>query len=273
MLKTSIALILFFLAACAQPKTQWPKPDQAEIDAELKYQEEFLYEADFSHIHEIEPTKRAQEKRLMRIAKRVGNATMELCRELRALDSEGFKRRCLYDVDLGPYSEKSINAFADGDRIEVSRKMVQFLTKDEELAFVIAHEFAHNIMGHMRDKLNNMDAGAFAGLLLEATVQSLAGGRGYGGLGNAGAEVGAVSFSPDFEYEADYVALYILQRAGYSLTKAADVWRSLSAVSEDSLYITTTHPTSPQRYATVKRAVEEVKQKAQTGERLLPEMR
>lgn len=39
------------------------------------------------------------------------------------------------------------NAFATGDRVVITSKMIQKADNDE-LAFVIAHEMAHNILGH-----------------------------------------------------------------------------------------------------------------------------
>ena len=40
-------------------------------------------------------------------------------------------------------------AFADGTKVFLTRGMMRFAQSDEELALVVAHETAHNIMGHI----------------------------------------------------------------------------------------------------------------------------
>ena len=41
-----------------------------------------------------------------------------------------------------------INAWSDGDNIAVTEAMLEFVHNDDELAFVMAHEFAHNLLHH-----------------------------------------------------------------------------------------------------------------------------
>ncbi len=45
-------------------------------------------------------------------------------------------------------SSPDLNAWSDGSRIFVSSALMGFTRSDDELAFVIAHEMAHNILGH-----------------------------------------------------------------------------------------------------------------------------
>jgi hypothetical protein len=42
----------------------------------------------------------------------------------------------------------SLNAWSDGSRVYVSSAMLRLARTDDELAFVLAHEMAHNILGH-----------------------------------------------------------------------------------------------------------------------------
>ena len=44
--------------------------------------------------------------------------------------------------------ENSVRAAADGERVVVSRGFIARLGSDEELAVVLAHELAHNLLGH-----------------------------------------------------------------------------------------------------------------------------
>ena len=41
-----------------------------------------------------------------------------------------------------------VNAATDGRSVTVMRGLVNFLTRDEELALVVGHELSHNVLGH-----------------------------------------------------------------------------------------------------------------------------
>ena len=48
-------------------------------------------------------------------------------------------------------SSSNLNAWSDGTRVMVTTAMMQQAANDDELAFVIAHEMAHNILGHAQN--------------------------------------------------------------------------------------------------------------------------
>lgn len=89
----------------------------------------------------------------------------------------------------------------------------------DELAFVMGHEAAHHIQGHIARQTQNATAGAvvFGGLAAilgagEAAVQSAQ---------QIGASVGARTYSKDFELEADQLGTIIAAKAGYDPVKGA----------------------------------------------------
>jgi Zn-dependent protease with chaperone function len=45
-------------------------------------------------------------------------------------------------------NSSDLNAWSDGSRVFVSSAMMRIARSDDELAFVVAHEMAHNILGH-----------------------------------------------------------------------------------------------------------------------------
>jgi hypothetical protein len=53
---------------------------------------------------------------------------------------------CGGDVILS--NSSNLNAWSDGRRVMVTTAMMQQTASDDELAFVVAHEMAHNILGH-----------------------------------------------------------------------------------------------------------------------------
>jgi hypothetical protein len=60
---------------------------------------------------------------------------------------------CDYKTEV--VNSDKVNAYADGERIRVTKGMMWFVEDDTDLAMVMAHELAHNIMGH---------AGTFSGM-------------------------------------------------------------------------------------------------------------
>lgn len=82
--------------------------------------------------------------------------------------------------ELSLSNSSALNAWADGHHIVVSAGMRQFAQSDDEIAFVIAHEMAHNILKHFgsQEKMgifglpkardNELDADGFAVRLMAA---------------------------------------------------------------------------------------------------------
>ena len=58
------------------------------------------------------------------------------------------ERGCGGQLALTNSSE--VNAWSDGDHVMLTTAMMRLAQSDDEIAFVIAHEMAHNILGHSR---------------------------------------------------------------------------------------------------------------------------
>ena len=99
-----------------------------------------------------------------------------------------------------------MNAFAaPGERIVVSKKLVNFVTSPEELAGVIAHEMGHGTRMHP-------EAGIVRALGISAAI-SIAFGGSTGGFGDVGAMLLQLKYSRSAEFEADAIALKTLENA------------------------------------------------------------
>ena len=72
---------------------------------------------------------------------------------------------CGYQVFLS--MNDNINAFADGKNVVIMQGMMRFTENDRELALVITHELAHNVMGHVDAQKKNTMAGGFLGLIFD----------------------------------------------------------------------------------------------------------
>jgi len=146
---------------------------------------------------------------------------------------------CDYNLRLSQSS--AINAFADGRNITVAAGMMEFVQSDSELALIIGHELAHNTMGHVPKSILNY-------------VVSLGGTR----------------YTRPFESEADYVGLYYLARAGYSPEGVEKFWQRLSTVAPKSINRAKTHPTFPERYLRIQATQDEILEKQEVNDPLIP---
>lgn len=157
-----------------------------------------------------------------------------------------------------------INAFADGERVIVTRGLLRFAGEDAELAQVIAHEVAHNALDHMGEA----KIGAGVGFVLDLVFMG-ATGADSGGLFQS---LGAGIASTGNEAEADYVGLYLMARAGYPVQGAAELWRRLAVESPDSIdsRFMASHPSTPERFLSIDQASQEIELKRRLGLPMLP---
>lgn len=166
--------------------------------------------------------------------------------------------------------DSNVNAYADGDNIYITRGMLRFTETDNELAIVIGHEAAHNVMLHSDKKVQNAAGGMLLGALLD--VAAAAGGVNTQGTftDNFG-KIGAGAYSVDFEQEADYVGLYLTKRGGYSVDSAPNFWRRMAAENDaGSITLRSSHPTSPERFVALEKTLAEINAKQSKGQKLLP---
>jgi Zn-dependent protease with chaperone function len=92
--------------------------------------------------------------------------------------------------------------WADGRVVQVTLALVDYASDDAELAAVLAHEFAHNLLGHRI----RLDA---------AHVE-----RGF--FGNFGRNARNIR---ETEIEADRMSVYLMDRAGYDPEAAVRFWQ------------------------------------------------
>lgn len=175
------------------------------------------------------------------------------------------EKRCGYPIRL--QLADIVNAFADGNQIIITRGMLRFAQSDTELALVIAHELAHNAMGHMKAKMGNFLLGSIVDILFAA-----------GGVNTQGTfgNLASMTFSEDFEAEADYVGLYMMAQAGLDIENAPVFWRRMAvnqpgAISNNQLI--RSHPATPYRMLALEKAVQEIREKQKSGKPLEPEMK
>lgn len=162
---------------------------------------------------------------------------------------------CDFNIAVDDRPDQAPNAFQTLD--EQGRPILAFnlalianARNVDELAFVIGHEAAHHIAGHIPQQQQSASQGALlAGILAAATggddamIQEAQ---------KIGANVGARRFSKGFELEADALGTEITERAGFDALRGAAFFDRLPDPGNTFLG---THPPNAARRATVEHAV------------------
>lgn len=263
------SLLLITLAACTAPTTINPRVSDMEMAQEQEAQARAAKQAPLNFDEKKTYSEAEMEQfiaRLTPIAKRVEVASTSMCLDLGRLDNE-----CHFKVILDP-SQKGLNAHADGQNVVVYPAMVDFAKNDNQLAFVIAHEFAHNIMRHVDSQRKNTMIGSLVGVAADL-AGSASGVNTGGAFGKIGSQQGLLRYSSAFEAEADYVGLYILARGSFAIEQAPDFWRMMSQAEPNAIYISQTHPNNPARTIAMTKTVAEIRAKQAANQPLIPNIR
>lgn len=229
-MRRTVGAILFVLGACA-PTID---PDSS-IEALRKGPLEYPVPSSRENQHNDLTIARDLE-RVRRISARIFETAFELCatssdkagkplivtgirsHEGNFTDAE-LQSYCRYSLEIEPDARP--NATISGSRIRLTRGMVRFARQDAELAFALAHEVAHGLLGHgsapfWRDRKS-------------------------------------------IELEADRMGLQLLARAGYQVESAADLLRRMADVLPHSERPDSSYPTYKARAAAVRSMVREMR--------------
>lgn len=162
--------------------------------------------------------------------------------------------------------QDAVNAFADGNRVNITTGMMRFAETEDELALVFGHELAHNTMGHVPKKQGN----SMIGVILGTAIGVVTGIDLSGPMGDATGN----AFSQEFEAEADYVGVYYAARAGFDVQGAAHLWRRMAAEHPQSINLGgSTHPSTAKRFLAIDTAAREVADKRAKGAPLTPDVK
>ncbi|MBA2919739.1 hypothetical protein GON01_08545 [Sphingomonas sp. MAH-20] len=133
-------------------------------------------------------------------------------------------------------------ASSDGARVTVSAEIVDFAASDDELALILAHELAHNILGHNKGHRPQRIAG-----------DDRSGGR-----------------TRDREREADRWALYLMARAGYDIRIAPAFWRRWGPRTGFGILSDGSHPDWRDRAARAEVEIARIRTQQASGQAPLP---
>jgi beta-barrel assembly-enhancing protease len=170
---------------------------------------------------------------------------------------------CDYPVRL--VANGDVNAYATGTSITIYTGLMSAFPGDNILGVVVAHELAHNLMGHREKKQLEYWKDIYILKVLNSATGTNA--------GTVYANFAYLDSSVDYEYEADYVGLYLAARAGLDYEYAPEFLRKLALDAPRDINRDTTHPKYAARYVAQEAAIAEIHKKTALGQPLIPEMK
>lgn len=187
------------------------------------------------------------------VVNRVEPVAEAYCRQV------GRVSNCDFRIVIDDRPGQGVNAFqtVDGQGrpiLAFSIALIAEARNADELAFVMGHEAAHHIRGHIPKAQQSAVTGAIlAGIIAAAS------GAGQADVEQAqqiGAGVGARSYSKDFELEADALGTEIAFDAGYDPLRGSAFFDRLPDPGDQFLG---SHPPNAQRKATVTRVMADLR--------------
>lgn len=142
----------------------------------------------------------------------------------------------------------TFNAEADGIYVQITSRFALFAVDDAELAALIAHELSHNILRHRA----RLDA---AGMK-----------RGLAGMFGRNARLSRAA-----ELEADRMAVYLMESAGYPTTALVTVWTRLRREHGLGILRNPDHPGEKERIAAMQAEIDRIARLKATGQPLRPD--
>ena len=169
-------------------------------------------------------------------------------------------RACGFRVELG--NADNVNSYADGGRVVVTRGMMKFVQSDNELAYVIAKEMAHNALGHpAKLHINATSSEVIDNLIrVHPDTSALSGSSGIRAM------------PQEFDAAADTLSLYMIARGGYNVDGALSFWQRLATQYPASVLNghTALHPATAYRFGVMDQILADVKAKQAANKPLLP---
>ncbi|MCG6904247.1 MAG: M48 family metallopeptidase [Rhodobacter sp.] len=162
---------------------------------------------------------------------------------------------CDYQIVVDNRANMPANAYQTVDRsgrpiIAFTVALIAEARNQDELAFILGHEAAHHVAGHLPRQRDS----AIRGAVLAGLLASL-GGAEAAAVQTAqeiGATVGARAYSKEFELEADALGTVIAFRAGFDPERGV---RYFNRIQDPGNRFLGSHPPNSARIETVRRTL------------------
>ncbi|MDW8052572.1 MAG: M48 family metalloprotease [Armatimonadota bacterium] len=255
----SAALVGSMLAQ--EPAPEQTPPELSPRDKqEIEFGKKVVAEIEKYHKFITDPA-------LVERVNRVGQTLAAIARRLRTEARYGESGPAPFEYTFRIVDDKDVNAFSiPGGFIFVNKGLLDFVSSDDELAAVLAHEIAHASHRHMM-KIIRDDAKVQQNVLLPALLVGVLGrlpSDDFVGL-MTGAQLYRIArvsrFSQEAEMDADLTALEYLRHSPYNPVGLLVFLERLAAEErkrpEVDWGIFRTHPVTRERVETIRRALQQ----------------
>lgn len=242
MMKNILFLIFIFITSCVTV----PYSQRKSLILITPEQEISLGETTFKEF--LKTSKLSQDKEKIDLIKKVGEKIAKAANK-----SEYRWEFVLIDDD------KTINAFClPGGKVAFYTGILPLCQDEQGIAVVMAHEIAHAVARHGAERMSQgMIAELTQNILINAVEQKTPQAQkailtAYG----LGVNLGMLlPFSRQHEYEADYIGLILMSKAGYNPESAVEFWERMLKLQEGKPTIPeflSTHPNDVKRIENIK---------------------
>ncbi len=169
-------------------------------------------------------------------------------------------RACAFRVELG--NADNVNTYADGQRVMITRGMLHAVKSDEELAYLIAKEMAHNALSHpAKQHISGTVSDIIDNLIKVHPELNML-------IGSSGLK----PMPQELDAAADRLSLYMLARANFGIDNAIPFWQRLASQYPATVLNghTMVHPSIAYRVTAMEKVVKEIKIKQAGKKPLLP---
>ena len=167
---------------------------------------------------------------------------------------------CAFGVELG--NVDNVVAYADGHRVLITRGMLSAVRSDDELAYVMAKEMAHNALSHAtKQRMSATIGGVIDNLTRIRPDMSVMTGL-----------AGLRPMPQDLDAMADKLSLYMLARAGYNIDQIVPFWQRMASQYPATVLnsYTALHPSTAYRVAAMEKTLVDINTKRARKKPLLP---
>jgi beta-barrel assembly-enhancing protease len=167
---------------------------------------------------------------------------------------------CAFGFELG--NTDNVVAYADGHRILITRGMLGAVRSDDELAYVMAKEMAHNALSHASKQRMSATIGGIIDNLTRIRP-------------DMSVMVGLAGIRPmpqDLDAMADKLSLYMLARAGYNIDQVVPFWQRMASQYPATTLngYTALHPATAYRVSAMEKTLKDISAKQARKKPLLP---
>ncbi|GAA6208265.1 M48 family metallopeptidase [Cognatishimia sp. WU-CL00825] len=251
----------FMLSACG---TTFEIPKAADIH--VASANKMFAKANSEHAR-ASLTQDAAQRRFARVSPRVKRAGESYCKVL-MVERAGFDCDVDIKIDRKLASRNAYFTRVSGKPvIRISLPLLKDTGSDDEVAFVLSHEYGHLIGRHLEKQQQQALAGALilGAVAAAATAQSSPYGtyHDHDAVSNSmdlGAAIGSMAYSQSFELESDSLGARIAHAAGYDPVKGAQFFArpEEAHTAAGTLSFWGTHPPDAKRLATVLATVDQI---------------